>query len=102
MKLNLRNPIVFFDLEATGVSVTNDRIVEYSFLKLDVSGEKSVLSGRINPGVNIPLEASLIHGIYDEDVADLPTFKQVAEQIKSFIGVRGTVSFNFRKDKEYT
>ncbi len=94
MKLHLKKPIVFFDLEATGVSVANDRIVEYSFLKVDVSNERSVLSGRINPTVAIPLEASLVHGIYDKDVQDLPTFKDVAQQIINFIGHADIAGFN--------
>lgn len=94
MKLNLKKPIVFFDLEATGVNVSSDRIVEYSFLKLEVDGEKTVFAGRINPGIPIPIEASLVHGIYNEDVVDLPTFKDIAEQIKSFIGNADIAGFN--------
>ncbi len=94
MQLKLKKPIVFFDLEATGVNVALDRIVEYSFLKVFPSGEKSVLSGRINPGVPIPVEASLIHGIYDQDVKELPLFKDVADQIISFIGQADIAGFN--------
>ena len=86
MKLNLKKPIVFFDLEATGMSITTDRIVEYSFLKINVDGSEEVLTSKIHPTIPIPIESSLIHGIYDEDVKNSPIFTQMAKQILDFIG----------------
>ena len=81
MQLNLKNPIVFFDLETTGVSITHDRIVEISFLKVYPNGKEEIKSRRINPGIPIPPQATAIHGITDEDVKDCPTFKQVARSL---------------------
>ncbi len=85
MNLKLKRPIVFFDLEATGVNVASDRIVEYSFLKINTQGEKKELTARVNPQIPIPIESSVIHGIYDDDVKDCSTFKEQAQKIKDFI-----------------
>ena len=79
MKLNLKNPIVFFDLETTGIDVVNDRIVEISLVKIGVDGTKSVKTRRINPEMHIPEAATAVHGITDEDVKDEPTFRQIAK-----------------------
>lgn len=73
--------MVFFDLETTGVSITHDRIVEVSFLKVYPNGKEEIKSRRINPGMPIPPQATAIHGITDEDVKDCPTFKQVARSL---------------------
>lgn len=81
MKLNLKNPIVFFDLETTGISVSNDRIVEICYLKVWPNGNESARTLRINPEMHIPEAATAVHGIHDEDVADCPTFKMVAKEI---------------------
>jgi DNA polymerase III subunit epsilon len=94
MKLNLKKPIVFFDLEATGMSVTTDRIVEYAFLKINTDGTEETLTARLHPGMPIPIESSLIHGIYDEDVKDKPLFKQVAKEIFDFIGASDLGGYN--------
>jgi DNA polymerase III subunit epsilon len=85
MKLNLKRPMVFFDLETTGTDICNDRIVEISVLKIMPDGEEILKTRRINPGVPIPLESSLIHKIYDEDVKDCPMFKQVARDFDQFL-----------------
>lgn len=85
MKLNLDNPIVFFDLETTGVDVAKDRIVEICLLKIYPSGNEESKVMRINPTIHIPEESSAVHGIHDEDVANCPTFKDVAEDIWNFI-----------------
>ena len=74
MKLNLANPIVFFDLETTGINIAKDRIVEISVLKVYPNGKEEQKTIRVNPGMHIPEEASAIHGIYDEDVKDAPMF----------------------------
>ncbi len=81
MKLNLKNPIVFFDLETTGVNITTDRIVEISYLKIFPNGNEVLRTMRINPEMSIPKQASEVHGIYDDDVKDCPTFKQVAKDV---------------------
>ncbi len=77
----MRNPLVFFDLETTGVNVSTDRIVEISYLKVYPNAKEESKTMRINPGVPIPEEASRVHGIYDKDVADCPMFKDVAKGI---------------------
>lgn len=81
MKLNLSRPIVFFDLETTGVNITNDRIVELCFIKVYPNGNEEAKSMRINPEMHIPETSSAVHGIYDEDVADCPTFKDIAHDL---------------------
>jgi len=85
MNLNLRKPLAFFDLETTGISITHDRIVEISILKVSPNGEKEVKTMKVNPGKPIPIESSLIHGIYDEDVKDAPQFQQIAKSIANFL-----------------
>ncbi|CAN5744166.1 3'-5' exonuclease [soil metagenome] len=85
MKLHLRRPIVFFDLETTGTDICKDRIVEISMLKVMPSGEEYVKTRRINPTIPIPLESSMIHRIYDEDVCNEPTFNKVAQGIHDFL-----------------
>lgn len=81
MKLNIERPLAFFDLEATGINVTKDRIVEISILKIYPNGNKDLYTRRINPEMEIPAEVSEIHGIYNEDVALEPTFKDRAPEI---------------------
>lgn len=85
MKLNLRNPICFFDLETTGVNITHDRIIEIAVIKVMPNGEVHRKTNLLNPGIPIPPESSVFHGIYDEDVKDKPTFKEVAKEYAKFI-----------------
>lgn len=94
MKLNLKNPVVFFDLETTGVNITSDRIVEISYLKVYPNGDETSKTKRINPEMHIPEEASKVHGIYDEDVKDCPTFKQVAKEIAADFEGADIAGFN--------
>lgn len=87
MKLNLKNPIIFFDLETTGVDVAKDRIVELCYIKVFPNGNEESKTMRLNPEMPIPAQASEINGIYDADVKDCPTFKEVAQELKnSFLG----------------
>lgn len=87
MKLNLTCPVVFFDLETTGTDINKDRIVEICYLKVWPNGNEDAHTMRINPGMHIPEESSKVHGIYDDDVKDCPTFKEVAKNIaKDFEG----------------
>ena len=94
MKLNLKNPLVFFDLETTGTNINSDRIVEICYLKVYPNGNEESSTLRINPCMHIPAEASAVHGIYDEDVVDCPTFKDVAQKIASNIEGCDLAGFN--------
>ena len=94
MKLNLKNPIVFLDLETTGINVVTDRIVEIALLKIFPDGHEEEKLQRINPGIPIPPQASAIHGIYDEDVKDAPLFKEVAKIYAKFIEGCDLAGFN--------
>lgn len=94
MKLNLKNPLVFFDLETTGVNINNDRIVEICYLKVYPNGNEESKTMRINPEMHIPEQSSAVHGIYDEDVADCPTFKEVAKVIARDIEGCDLAGFN--------
>ncbi|MDE5579763.1 MAG: 3'-5' exonuclease, partial [Alistipes sp.] len=85
MNLNLKRPIVFFDLETTGVDTSKDRIVEISMIKVWPDGREEVKTRRINPEMPIPAEATAIHGISDADVAKEPRFAQVAKSLEEFI-----------------
>lgn len=85
MKLNLKRPIIFFDLETTGVDTCKDRIVEISMVKVMPDGEETVKTRRLNPGMHIPEESTAVHGITDDDVKDCPTFAQVAKSLEQFI-----------------
>lgn len=92
MELNLKNPIIFFDLETTGVDVVKDRIVEISLVKVSPgSNEPEVKTRRIRPTddngqtMHIPEEASAVHGIYDKDVAGEPSFRQIAKSLAEYI-----------------
>ncbi|MDU1905799.1 MAG: 3'-5' exonuclease [Dysgonomonas sp.] len=94
MELNLKNPIIFFDLETTGTNITKDRIVEISFLKVHPNGKQDIKTKRINPEMPIPKESSDIHGITDEDVADAPTFRQIAKSLADQIEGCDLAGFN--------
>ena len=94
MKLNLKNPIVFFDLETTGTNINSDRIVEICYLKVYPNGNEESKTLRINPEMPIPAESSAVHGIYDADVADCPTFKEVAKSIANDIEGCDLAGFN--------
>jgi len=85
MKLNLRNPICFFDLETTGTNITKDRIIEIAMIKVMPNGEVLRKTHLVNPGIPIPAESTVFHGIKDEDVKDKPTFKEVAREYARFM-----------------
>lgn len=97
MKLNLKRPLAFFDLEATGVNVGADRIVEIAILKALPDGTEEVKTWRVNPQMPIPLESSLIHNIYDKDIADEPTFKMLAKEVAEFFGDSDLAGYNSNK-----
>ena len=81
MKLNLVKPIIFFDLETTGTDFSKDLIVEICYIKVYTDGREVEYTKRINPEMHIPEGASAVHGIYDADVKDCPTFREVAREI---------------------
>jgi len=120
MKLNLKNPIVFFDIETTGLNVATDRIVEISILKVTPNGAEECKTRRINPTIPIPKDVQAVHGISDADVANCPTFAEIAKSLAAYIEgcdiagynalrfdipllaeefIRAGVNFNFRKRK---
>jgi len=83
--MKLTRPIIFYDLETTGVDVVEDRIVEISTLKYHPDGTQEVKTRRINPTIPIAPEATEVHGISDEDVAEEPTFEKIAKGLATFM-----------------
>ena len=95
----LKKPLAFFDLETTGINTAKDRIVEVCVAKAlparhNEPGEVVIKTYRVNPGIPIPPETSLIHGIYDEDVADCPPFKGIASALAQFLDGCDLAGFN--------
>ncbi|UXP31125.1 3'-5' exonuclease [Reichenbachiella agarivorans] len=97
MELKLKNALAIFDLETTGTSISLDRIVEISIVKILPNNEEIIKTLRINPEIPIPLESSMIHGIYDKDVQDAPTFKSVAKELSVFLSGADLGGFNCLK-----
>ena len=97
MNLKLEKPIVFFDLETTGVQITKDRIVEISILKVFPNGNKESKTWLVNPTIPIPEETTAIHGISDEKVANEPTFAQLATEISELIHNCDLAGYNSNK-----
>ena len=83
--LNLKKPIVFFDLETTGINIAKDRIVEISILKILPNGNKESKTWLVNPEMEIPIEVSEIHGITNERVVTEPTFNELAQQVSEMM-----------------
>jgi DNA polymerase-3 subunit epsilon len=94
MELNLTKPIIFFDLETTGINIAKDRVVEIAILKVFPNGNKESKTWLVNPEVKIPQESSEIHGITDEKVANEPTFKELAASINEMIAGCDLAGFN--------
>lgn len=97
MKLNLTRPLAFFDLEATGLNLGTDRIVEIAILKVLPDGSQEIKCMRINPEMPIPYETSMIHNIFDEDIKDAPTFKDVAQELAVFLEDADLAGYNSNK-----
>ena len=97
MKLNLKRPIIFFDLETTGVNVTADRIVELCYIKVLPNGNEESKTMRINPEVPIPAHATAVHGITNEDVKDCPTFKEISKELEQTFRDSDLAGFNSNK-----
>lgn len=94
MKLNLTKPIVFFDLETTGVNIGSDRIVEISILKVFPNGNKESKTWLVNPEIEIPQGATDVHGITNEQVVTEPTFKELAPKVNEMIADSDLAGFN--------
>ena len=97
LKLNLRVPLCFFDLETTGTNIAQDRILEIAVIKVMPSGEVLKKSNVINPGIPIPAESTAIHHISEEDVKDKPLFKEVAKDYARFFDGSDLSGFNILK-----
>ena len=97
MEINLDKPLIVLDIEATGDQINKDRIVEIGMIKTNPDGSEEVYEQRINPQIPIPLNVSEIHSIYDLDVKDSPSFKELAYDIKTFIGNSDLCGFNSNK-----
>ena len=94
MELNLKNPLIFFDVETTGLNVSKDKIIELSYIKVYPNGTEESNTVRINPGFPIPAESSAIHHITDDDVKDCPMFKQVARILEKVFEGCDIAGFN--------
>ena len=97
MELNLKNPIVFFDIESTGLNVATDRIVEISIVKINPDGSEEIKTRRINPTIPISPEAQKVHGISDEDVKNEPTFAQIAKSLAKWMEGCDIAGYNSMK-----
>lgn len=97
MQLNLKRPIIFFDLETTGVDAAKDRIIEISLIKIHPDSRREVKTRRINPEIPIPAVTTAIHGIRDEDVADCPPFRSLARSLYAFIEGCDMAGYNSNK-----
>lgn len=97
MNISLKNSLAIFDIEATGLSVTHDRIVEIAIVKISSDGKKTEFLKRVNPEIPIPKEVSEIHGIYDEDLKEEPTFKQILPELEEFLADADFAGYNSNK-----
>lgn len=97
MELNLKNPILFFDIESTGLNVATDRIVEISAVKVHTNGDTEIKTRRINPTIPISPEAYAVHGISNDDVKDCPTFKEIAKSLANWMTGCDIAGYNSTK-----
>jgi len=97
MKLNLKIPLCFFDLETTGVNIAHDRIIEIAVIKLMPGGDVHKKVNLLNPTIPIPAESTAIHGITNEQVKDKPVFKEVAREYARFMEGCDLAGFNILK-----
>ena len=97
MKLQLTKPLVFFDLETTGLNIVTDRIVEISLLKVFPDEHEEKMHFLINPEIPISEQAAAVHGITDNDVKDAPVFKSVGKEIAAFMKDCDIAGYNSNK-----
>jgi DNA polymerase III subunit epsilon len=93
----LERPLAVIDLETTGIDPKCDRIIEVSVLKIAPGGEADHRTRRVNPGVPIPPEATAVHGITDDDVADSPSFRAIAPGLARYLDGCDLAGFNILK-----
>jgi len=97
MNLQLTRPVVFFDLETTGLNVETDRVIEIGLVELQPDGTRRALVERVDPGIDIPEASTRIHGIHNDEVRGLfgkPRLQKVADRILEFIGSSDLGGFN--------
>jgi DNA polymerase-3 subunit epsilon len=103
MKLKLTRPLVFFDLETTGLNIAQDRIVELSYYKVFPNGCAEGKTFRVKPTqmmlgqeiqMHISDEATAVHGIHDEDLVDCPTFKEIAPEMVNVLEGSDLAGYN--------
>lgn len=97
MNIKLKNPLCVFDLETTGLQITKDRIVQIAILKIHPDTTQEELNLIVNPEMDIPQEVIDIHGITNERALEAPTFKEIAEEVKTFIGNSDLAGYNSNK-----
>ncbi len=94
MNLKLSKDLIVFDIESTGLDIAKDRIIELSMLKIRPDGSRESKTWVVNPGIWIPLESSKIHGFFNDDVKDKPSFEDLAQEIFDFIGDADLAGYN--------
>ncbi len=97
MNISLKNSLAIFDIEATGLNITSDRIVEIAIVKINPDGSQTEFLKRVNPEIPIPKEVSEIHGIYDEDIKNEPNFKAILPELEEFLSDSDFAGFNSNK-----
>lgn len=97
LPFELDRPLVFFDIETTGLDLKNDRIIELAFIKWTPLGDVLERERRFNPGIPIPPEATAVHGITDADVADEVPFARIARSLADMLDDCDLAGFNVRR-----
>lgn len=97
MNISLITPLAILDIEATGLNITSDRIVEIAIIKVLPTGEQEEFIKRVNPQIPIPAEVTAIHGITNEDIKDAPTFKEILPELEAFLGNADFAGYNSNK-----
>ena len=104
MELNLERPLLFFDIESTGLNIVSDAIIELSFVKILPGGEQRIKTWKIKPWDyvakrQLPINpaASAVNGVHDEDLVDCPTFAEVVDEVVEWIGDSDLAGFNSAK-----
>ena len=97
MNIKLERSLAIFDLEATGLNITQDRIVEIAIIKINADGSREDYHKRINPQIPIPKEVSAIHGIFDKDIEDAPIFEDILDELMTFLGDSDIAGYNSNK-----
>ncbi|MCL2245603.1 MAG: 3'-5' exonuclease [Lentimicrobiaceae bacterium] len=97
MNLSLTRPIVFFDVETTGLNIGKDKIIELALLKVNPDGSEATKVWRVNPEIPIAKEAEAIHGISNADLKDAPVFAEVADEVHHFLENCDLAGYNSNK-----